>query len=32
MMNISGAMEKAGTPIRNRHLAEFLLERSNNVR
>jgi L-lactate dehydrogenase complex protein LldE len=29
MMNISGAMEKAGTPIRNRHLAEFLLERGN---
>jgi L-lactate dehydrogenase complex protein LldE len=28
MMNIGGAMEKAGTPIRNRHLAEFLLERS----
>jgi L-lactate dehydrogenase complex protein LldE len=28
-MNIGGAMEKAGTPIRNRHLAEFLLERSN---
>jgi L-lactate dehydrogenase complex protein LldE len=29
MMNISGAMEKAGSPIRGRHLAEFLLERSN---
>jgi hypothetical protein len=28
MMNISGAMEKSGSRVRNRHLAEFLLERS----
>jgi L-lactate dehydrogenase complex protein LldE len=28
MMNISGAIEKSGSRVRNRHLAEFLLERS----
>lgn len=28
LMNISGAMEKAGKPVRARHIAEFLLERS----
>ena len=29
LMNISGAMEKAGSPVRARHIAEFLLERTN---
>lgn len=28
LLNISGAMAKAGTPVRARHIAEFLLERS----
>ncbi len=27
LMNISGALEKAGTPVRARHIAEFLMER-----
>lgn len=27
LMNIGGALEKAGKPIRSRHIAEFLLER-----
>jgi L-lactate dehydrogenase complex protein LldE len=27
MMNISGAMKKADTPVKGRHIAEFLLER-----
>lgn len=27
LLNISGAMEKAGTPVRARHIAEFLMER-----
>lgn len=27
LLNISGAMSKAGTPVRSRHIAEFLLER-----